>query len=443
MVAGILPFDGDNPVAVALMHLNNEPADIRTIKPDIPEAVAQIVMKAISKEQNSRYQTAHEMIIDLKNALSMEHSERIDTAGMGDTRKIVLPREEQQQPETAEHSEKKTKKEKTYEQKRDDKFAVVLAVATVILIALIAGGTFLFMHGGSREKTVPDLLDKTIEEAQSIAEENGFKISENITFEQSDTVELGHIIKQDPGANQSVKKDITIVVSNGKTTEEVEVPDVLNMEYKKAADSLTKQGFDYKIEEQESTSVQENYVIRQSPSAGTKAAKGSVVVLYVSKATESENCIVPQLVGQTEEKAQQLLEQNNLKISVTQQYSTDVEAGKVISQSPSSRSEAAKNSTVHVVVSKGAESTPEPTQTPKAATPEPTQKASVKTLSLSLPQDRESVHVKVVANDKTIYDETHDTSKGVVNIPVSSSKDAEVKVYFDGELVSEKTIEFN
>ena len=117
----------------------------------------------------------------------------------------------------------------------------------------------------------------------------------------------------------------------------------------------------------------------------------------------------------------------------------------MISQSPSSGSEAAKNSTVNVVISRGTEptSTPAAEPTPKP-TSEPTSKpATKKTLTLTLPSDREKVRVRVVANGKTIHDETHDTSKGVVNIPVSSTKDASVEVYFDDVLVSERVIEFD
>ncbi len=437
MVSGTLPFDGDNPVAVALMHLNNEPTDIRQIKPDIPEAVALIIMKAISKEQNLRYQTAHEMILDLKSALAMGVSEGTDETGMGNTRKIVLPHDK---TESTAETEKKKKKEKTYEEKRDDKFALILAIATIVLIAAIAAGTFLFLNGGNKEKMVPELLNKTLEEAQKIAEDSGFKINENIIYEASDTIEQGFIIKQDPGANQSVKKDvITITVSNGVDTENQEVPDVLNIDYKEAIQKLTEAGFNYKIEEQESSSVQENYVIRQSPSSGIKAAKGSEVILYVSKAIASENSIVPQVVGVTEARAIELIEQNELKASVTTQES-DGEEGKVISQSPSSGSEAAKNSTVNIVVSKKPEQTPAPTP---SSTETPEKKPSTTTLTLSLPQDREKVHVKVIANSKTIHNEVHDTSEVAVRIPVSASKDTTVQVYYDNVLVSERVVEFD
>lgn len=427
MLSGTLPFDGDNPVAVALMHLNNEPVDIRKVAPDVPEAVAEIVMKAISKEQNLRYQTARDIIVDLKSALAMEKT--TDNSDMGNTRKIVLPKDDIQK--------KTNKKVKSAEDKRDDKFAVILAVATVVLIALIAGGTFLFLNMGGHEKTVPDLLNKTLEEAQLVAAKSNFKIDENVTFEESDTVENGRIIKQDPGANQSVKKDIiSVVISSGKAQGNLEIPDVINVDYKDAVSKLISQGFGYKIEEQENSTVQENYVIRQSPSAGTKVSKGTEVTLYISKAKQSENSIVPKVIGLTEEKAVQLLEQNELKVNVTKQNSEQDE-GKVISQSPSSGSEAAKNSTVTIVVSQK-QATPQPTAEP---TPEVTKQT--KTLTLSLPTDREKVNVKVIANNKTIYNKTHETSEVAVNIPVSATKDTTVQVYFDNELVSERVVKFN
>lgn len=428
MLSGMLPFDGDNPVAVALMHLNNEPVDIRSVAPDVPEAVAEIVMKAISKEQNSRYQTARDMIADLKAALSMENTS--DNSDMGNTRKIDLHTSDVP-------NSKPKKKEKSAQQKKEDKFALILGVATIVLIALIAGGTFLFLNMGGKEKIVPDLLNKTLEEAQLLARQSDFKIDEAIVFEESDTVEEGHIIKQEPGANQSVKKNvITVVVSSGKIEGQPEIPDVLNIDYKDAVAKLTAQGFSYRIEEQESSSVSENYVIRQSPSSGTKAAKGTEVTLYVSKAKQSENSIVPKVIGMSEEKAIELIEQNELKASVTTQ-SSEQEEGKVISQSPSSGSEAAKGATVNIVVSKK-QATPQPTVEP---TPEVVKQT--KTLTLSLPSDRETVSVKVIANNKTIYNKTHATSEIAVNIPVSATKDTPVQVYFDNELVIDRVVEFN
>ena len=69
MLTGKVPFDGENAVSVALMKLDTDPVDVRDIAPDIPDSVAQIVMKAISREQYKRYQSAAEMAFALREAL--------------------------------------------------------------------------------------------------------------------------------------------------------------------------------------------------------------------------------------------------------------------------------------------------------------------------------------------------------------------------------------
>ena len=67
MLTGKIPFDGDNPVQVALMHINDEIKSPSTIIPGIPPALEKIVMKATDKFQSNRFASADEMLEDLKN----------------------------------------------------------------------------------------------------------------------------------------------------------------------------------------------------------------------------------------------------------------------------------------------------------------------------------------------------------------------------------------
>lgn len=456
MLTGTLPFDGDNAVSIAVMHINSEPRDIREINPAIPENLAKIVMKAIAKEQHARYQTAMEMITDLRAVLNASHiREDADDA----TKRIIIPEQETVSAERNGRMRKgkKAKKPKTPQQKKEDKMAVILAAATVLVIAVIAFGTYFIMRGGSREVQVPDLSNKTLQEAQELIKDTDFTIDEAIEEAYSDEFEIGKIISQDPGANQSVKKNtvIKVVVSKGKSDGDIDVPDVVGIDYKDAITKLADQDLDYKIVQEES-STEINQVLRQSPKSGTKVNKNDVVTLYVSSGgkTDTAKIPVPNVIGKTKSEAENMIKSAGLLVgNVSKEYSEKTE-NTVIAQNPAGDSESPSKSYVNIVLSKGpnpeqpqqTEKPVEPTVSPTKAPVEnnpPADNSTVKTLTLQLPQNgAETVHVKVVANGKTIHDEVHQTSEGVVHIPVKSSKDASVQAYFDGELVVEKVIKF-
>lgn len=447
MLSGELPFDGDNAVSVALMHLNNEPKDIHEAAPWVPENVAYIVKKAISKEQHARYQTAMDMVNDLRAALN--EISIGDDADNG-TKRISIQREE---TDMTSSKKKRGKRQKTVQQKKEDKLAIILAAATIAAIVLIAVGTFFFMRGGTREVLVPDLTGKTIEEATKELEGTGLKLDPVTEQAYDETMEEGHIISQEPGANQYTKKSkrIKLVISMGKSDGNIEVPSMIGMDYKKAITQLTDKELDYKIVQEQNDGYNLNEVIRQSPTSGTKLNKGDVVTLYVNSgnsAAQEEKVNVPNVVGKSRTEAEAAIKAAGLIVgNISKEYS-DAEVNTVISQNPVANSESASKSYVSIVLSRGAapqDMTAAPTQRPAQATQRPTDppQATVKTLTLQLPQDgRETVHVKVVANGKTIHDQNHATSERVVNLPVSSANDASVQAYIDGECVVDKVIEF-
>ena len=154
MLTGKVPFNGENPVSVALMKLENDPEDVRNIVPDIPDAVAEIVMKAIAKEQYIRYQSAADMAFDLREALD-DGARQVKPVKRG----------------VREATDMKKKKQQS---KGGINKNVVL---TAVILAVVLGvASYLFFSGGRKEMLVPDLMDKTLEEAIPLAEEAGFKI---------------------------------------------------------------------------------------------------------------------------------------------------------------------------------------------------------------------------------------------------------------------------
>ncbi|MCR4718519.1 MAG: Stk1 family PASTA domain-containing Ser/Thr kinase [Firmicutes bacterium] len=418
MLTGTLPFDGGNAVSIALMKLEKEPIDCRIVNPDIPDSVGRITMKAISKEQHSRYQTASDMVADLESI--MKNSKK-DTGYRENSEKFDTRRIEGGEVRMAKDRKRRRKSAKN---------GAVMLILSVAAVFLIGFGTYSFMNGGRQEYQVPELTDMTVEEAEKALEEANLRLDENIEFEASEEVEEGHIIKQNPGANQYVKKNrkIKITVSSGLEEGSISIPLVEGVPSSEAEDRLLDAHLNVNVQEKEDETVPKGYVISQSPKSGTKVSKGYTVTIYVSKGkAEDEQVVVPKLTGSTKAQAETLLAQKGLTLGTVAEEENSAEKGTVIAQNPSANTGVIKGSSVNITVSKGKEA--------------PVMKR--KTLTITIPDSSpDTVHIKVIANGKTIHDKDHAKSEGTVDIEVQASKDASVQAYIDGKLVVDKTISF-
>lgn len=425
MLTGKLPFDNVNPVSIAIMKLEQEPTDCRNIDPNIPDNIADITMKAIAKDQHSRYQSAEAMIYDLENVLGIRHEtsggyeEKYETKRLSDNE----AREEYKMRKTAKHRKKKN-------QSRVMLGAIVIAVA--VCLAFL---TYCSMSGGAKEIEVPDVVNLTLEEAQAKLEEAGLKIDEEIEMEASEDVEEGLVIKQEPDAKEYVKKNrkIKLYVSSGKEDGEIEVPYVENRKIEDARKILTEEGLTYKEVEEYNENVPVGSVISQSPKEGTKVTEGFLITLTVSADVEDPNqqAVVPKVTGMNETQARRLIEEAGLVVGNVETRESQSEAGTVIEQLPSAKTGVEKGSKVNIVVSKGA----------AVVTPPPLKR---KTLTITIPENApETVNIRAVANGKEIYNKTHQKSQHTIDIPVQSSKDASVQVYIDGVMVADKVISFD
>lgn len=420
MLTGTLPFDGGNAVSIALMKLEKEPVDCRIVNPDIPDSVGRITMKAISKEQHSRYQTASEMVADLENVTknAKRTSEYKDNSEKFDTRRI-------------ERSDVYMAKERK-RRRKGAKNSMLIFILAAFAVFLIGFATYSFMNGGRQEYQVPDLAGMTVEEAEAVLEEADLRLDENIEFETSEEVEEGKIISQKPGANQYVRKNrkIKITVSSGLEEGNISVPLVEGLVLVEAEDRLLDAHLNVNVQEKEDETVAKGYVISQSPKSETKVNKGYTVTLYVSKGkTEDEQAVVPKLTGHTKSQAEALLKEKDLILGTVTEEENAAEKGTVIAQNPSASTGVIKGSSVNITVSKGVQEVA------------PVMKR--KTLTITIPESSpDTVHIKVVANGKTIHDKDHAKSEGTVDIEVQASKDASVQAYIDGKLVVDKTISF-
>lgn len=500
MLTGRVPFDGENAVSVALMHLEKEAVNVRCINMDIPIDLAYITMKAIAKEQSKRYQNVNEMLNDLHAVLAEEvlpsrekdEPEEIDEA-VGeepayepeeDEEDFNITPEEDTKKSKKKKKEKNKKKPKTKEEKKEDRLATLLAVVTVAAIVLISAGAYFIMNM-SNEKRVPDFYNMTIEEANQKAQEAGVTIDDEIEYSLSDTVEDGKIISQTPQAKTMIKKSETvkIIVSIGSSGGNIEVPNVIGKGFDDAISEIMDKGLTYVFVEESSDTVPVNQIIRQLPEPGTKLNKSDIVSLFISKGKsaaqatavpENSKIVVPNVVGDSREIANEKLRQSGLNMGTVTRKPSNSPEGTIISQSPAAGKSVAAESFVTIVISSGNTSSTEtvsdknqaeenPEEAPTAE-PQPTAApakdvendntgsntanngnaaGSSQVFTVKIPDAaNQKVNVEIVANGRTVHNAMHDKSEGAVSVDIPGTGTVAVQAYIDGVKVLEKTMNF-
>lgn len=391
MLTGKVPFDGDTPVSVALMHLEKEPVNVKCVNMAIPTDLAYVVMKAIAKEQSARYQNVNEMLDDLHAVLAEEplpSKEGAELSGvvsprpdeMFDTEDPVyndpeVDSDEEDMPEEEtggrNKKRKKVRKQKTAAQKKEDRLAVLLALGTVVAILLIAFGAYKIING-TKGSTVPDLTNMTVEEATQALQKLELKVADEMEYSLSDDIQEGRIITQDPLKGVFVPKNsaVKLVVSIGSSGGSIAVPNAVGKSFDDAISQIMAAGLTYRVIEDPSETVESGKIIRQIPMAGTKLNKNDIVTLHVSTgksvtATQMPATVqkveVPSVIGMGREQAELTLNNSGLKLGTVTRKASNAPEGTIISQSPESSRTAAKDSYVTVVFSSGNESSTQTT----------------------------------------------------------------------------------
>lgn len=251
---------------------------------------------------------------------------------------------------------------------------------------------YVIMSGGNQEVMMPDLSGMEYEEAARLLKAQNLVLKEEVSEEYSDLVEKGRVIDQSVAAEEriGVLTEIALTVSLGSLSEEtaeLTVPDLRGLTRKEAMKELEKlkeeTGFTYAlgdVQKEHSAEVEKNRIISQSLEPGTKARTNEPISLVISLGPEMVQ--VPDLLYASREDAVKRLEEAGLTAEIREDYSSQVQKGLVISQNPDADSQAAKGSTVTIVISLGAkpaekkpesggQNTPPPQETPPQDQPAP------------------------------------------------------------------------
>ncbi|MEW1723624.1 Stk1 family PASTA domain-containing Ser/Thr kinase [Streptomyces sp. NPDC093109] len=360
------PFIGDSPVAVAYQHVREEPQPPSVFDPEITPEMDAIVLKALVKDRDYRYQSADEMRADIEACLDGQPVAA--TAAMG---AVGYDGGYGDQPTTAMHQGHQgaptsmlppmnpddggydgyddRPARRRGNQKKSSTSTVLLAVAGILVLvgAILIGKA---LYGSDGDKTsqvdVPQFVGKTLAEAETLATNADVKIKESDS--KRCDVPKGSICSQSPESGKVDAGDtIDVVVSEGAP--QVKVPDVTEKQLQSATDLLEGDGFVVKTEEEESDSATPGSVLRQDPEGNKEVEKGTTVTLTIAKQAKTT---VPPVTGNSQADAQAQLTGLGFTVS-TSQVDSDQPAGTVVKQSPEGNSKAEKGSQVTLEISNG------------------------------------------------------------------------------------------
>lgn len=358
MVTGKVPFDADTPVSIALKHMQEEPVPPIKVNKEIPFAVNQIILKAMKKDPNERYQNASEMIKDLNIALKRPEggfveernfedsfTRRIPTVNVSDNRNgNVKSDNEEEKP--------KGKIATFFYNHPKTKVASIIALFVLIFVATLVITLTVINSSSPKDVQIPNVVNSTQEEAKQRIEQLKLKFA--YKEEYSADVEAGHVISQDPQYinNYSVKEGSTVTVVISKGMEQTKVPKVIGMEYSKAESALTEAGLEVEKVEETSQKVEAGYVISQEIDANTEVQKGTKIKIHVSTGTGIKKVTVTSVIGKSSEEAKKILTDLKLEVNVVEDEDTSKSDGVVLKQSVDPGTSVEEGSAITITVNK-------------------------------------------------------------------------------------------
>lgn len=411
MVTGMLPFEGDNTVAVALQHIQNELPSPRDYTPDLPISVEKIIYKCTQKKPERRYAKASDVIADLKKSLITPDEDFVQlipvnpqapTISLTEEEVTVLKKNSNREEENERPVLPKSKanpnsnfyKEEVEEGDRvnpkvEKMMTILSVVAAVLIVCLLIFIIMKMMPKGNNNEnptsgqttstldtstvptssTVPAQTETTtngvnmvtvpsvvgFSEADALISLNQMNLGITVTGrESSDTIEAGKIIRQEIEAGTSIARNSTIGVVVSTGPEKFSMLDVSGKTEQSAIAALKDKELEVTSEYIYSDEIEKGIVISSNPTPNTMIMKKDKVTITVSMGPEFKEVPVPDVKGMTLEEAKLALEKEGFILGKTEEAeSTEVAAGKIISQNLEAGKIAKQGTSVNLVVSKG------------------------------------------------------------------------------------------
>ncbi len=375
MLTGEKPFDGENPVSIAIKHMQMTPKRITEINSSIPEGLEEITVKAMQKEPSKRYQTAGEMIKDIeefkKNPSIVFEYKYFSTDGStkyfdkvtpeqqnkaAGKRKVPLVEMDDDDEDEDDDDDYYDDEEYYQRRRRSPILPILFALATAFvimtawLIHTIVTENFEVIESQSGEEvTMPHLVGMTWDEV--LAQYNDYNFIP--TLQYSSEYEKNRVMEQSVMPGRSIRKNqvIEVVVSSGPKL--VEIDDYTNKHIDDVVAMLQKQDLLYKIIRTEDDTVAQDFVVKTNPPAREFVEVGDVVTCYVSLGQSNESTAVPNMVNLSLASAQARAKEYDILLTIVYEPSSEVEEGRVIRQNIEPTTLVEKDTLVEIVVSDG------------------------------------------------------------------------------------------
>ncbi|MBR6472294.1 MAG: Stk1 family PASTA domain-containing Ser/Thr kinase [Firmicutes bacterium] len=355
MLTGHVPFDGDNPVSIALMHINENIPSAKDEVSSVPYQVDRIIKKATEKYQSKRYKNVDDMIEDLKsvsyiesrfgqNALYGPYGDKaVETAVPEDGND---PKDEKNSKNGKGHNSPAKKDGKKNDgdkpggilaflkSDKGSKAIIIGGIVILIIGAILLMGAFMGWFGNHEEEIeVPKFVGMTYEEAVAKAEELGLEIERGDDVYSNDQEE-GYVAAQSVTDGSKVKPGKTIVLNVSKGKRDGVMPKVTGMTLDEAKQTLEDLGYVLGTTIEVTSTETKGTVVNQSVEAGEPADQGTVVNLEISDGQGVEEVAVPDLSGYTPDEAKSALNALNLSVGdVTYEEKSDIPENTIFWQS--------------------------------------------------------------------------------------------------------------
>ena len=416
MLTGKVPFTGDTPVAIAMQHLQTAPIPPAEVNPSVSSALDFVVLHAMEKKPRRRYQSAEEMLRDVR--LAMEHP---DT--------ILAAREEAERREKAERE--RERRSKSVRRRVRVMRAALVTVFSLLLVGAIIGTGYFAVQRVVDEKSslveVPAVIGRMKEDAITLLISAGLEPA--VTYDEYPLVKENLVADQSVAPGQKVEKGSFVTITVSRSVYETNIPTVTGVPLSEAQEILSNAGLVVSEIETQPSEAANMIVIQQVPDAGTNAHKGDSVKLIVSGGI----VVMPSLQGMTREQAEQTIIAYGLTLAgVYEEVVSDpAQIGVVTSQAPAMYSEILPGAAVTFTIGK-------PSQTLYAATVD---------IDLSAMNDGATLTVDLLdseGNRVTQYTEKVEQGGGsrTVTLYRETPGEAEYAVSFNGTEIYRSTVIF-
>ena len=346
MLAGVMPFRGETAVEIAMKHLKNPIPSVIKANDSVPQSVENIILKATAKNPKNRYNNVRELYDDLKTCQdkSRKDEKRItfkypeneyddeNTKVVSNLKDDIKEKEkEEKQPEI----EVKEIEDDEYTDKKLSKFTkVLIALVSVMIIALFSVFIIIPSISIGKELTMPDVSGLKVSKAREKLEDAGFNIKE-IKEDYTDDVEKGLVSKTRPKAGSKVRKGASVTIYKSVGNEKIKIEDYTGQDYNKVQAKLEIAGLNILVEvkdvdDRKAYEGKENIIIDQSSKKGTTLVQGDTLTLYIPNLPKQYPNFISE--GYTLKQIQSWCKENNIVLTVVEEDSNQ-ETGTIIYQS--------------------------------------------------------------------------------------------------------------